>query len=321
MESVRVAYRESGKIHWPIFLPLAVLSTVAGVTLAYVLFLARSAGLYYIIILPLMTASLLAIFLAHTVTKGKCRNLTVAVTLALAASLIMYFGFYYISMVNDYGLNWSQAPRFDAFLRYVEQRMSTDSLSHGPHDQSRPHYAMDTVLNWDILATEVVTVLCVSVLIVLQRVRRPYCERCGVWMEPHRAIFPVDADAALAEALQTGHFLALKQIPTIFPTQNCKYAVLILETCCSENKKGTDAGCTHLLSIGEATAMGGEIPWEFFGLFRKPRVFRVPLSNDEFLQVACKFPRTLKSQTVAAAANRPVPGQSSKSQTGRQPLP
>src|SRR6266571_930442 len=120
-------YRASGRVNWS-FVPLAlgVLDISAG--LAYGLYLAFDLGFYYMIIMPLLAALILAGIILLAVSWGHCRSPLIAMGVGLSAGLVLYLGRYHVDMMARLGPDMAWKIQF--LPRYIAAHMAALQVGH-----------------------------------------------------------------------------------------------------------------------------------------------------------------------------------------------
>src|SRR5438105_2880813 len=122
----RPAYQSSGRVRWPVFLPLAAGVLASAVAMAWVLAWAFHLGIYLVLVAPLLAALPVGGVLSTTVTLGHCRNRYVAAALGVLAGGLLYLGYYHFDLVRIIGMGHVQ--RVDFLPRYIWFRLQNDQI-------------------------------------------------------------------------------------------------------------------------------------------------------------------------------------------------
>lgn len=285
----RASYRESGEADWPVFIFWSFVTLLVSLVLAIFMHVLFVHGMYLLVMVPLIASLGVGFLAGYAADAGKCRNYKLVVALTILASIILYFGYWYISMLATLGGNFYY--RIDLLPRYIQWRMASDvirEVGHSAHPV-RTQTGVDVGFKWFFFAMEVVFVPFSALGIASIRASRAFCENCQTWMEKHRTTFAAGTGPALVEALQTGRLSAVREIPSVVTVAKTKYTILQVETCCCEEKP--KATCSHYLSVTEqSTDQNGTLP-HTLGVLRKPLLSRVEVNTNELAQVAVKFPK------------------------------
>src|SRR5687768_8049986 len=121
----RPTYHRSGRVAWPRFLPLAVVTLLVAAGMAYVWFLAHDAGWGYWMLTPAILA-LPVVWAAYVaVAVGRCRNRGVAVALGALAALVLHAGYFHADLVSREGPD--ALTRLDRLPGFIADRMAADA--------------------------------------------------------------------------------------------------------------------------------------------------------------------------------------------------
>ena len=305
--SGRTFYQSSGRVNWGRFLPLALLVFLAsglGAELLNVLF---RAGHYYVIVVPAVAGVGIAALVHLAVAKGQCRSTWVAGLMGFAAGVLLYFGYYYLAMVNDLGP--LAQPRL--LPAYIRLRMATDVTRdlHEPDKEEQPRrHSGDSLSNWAHFWIETVVVLCFTTAGGLRRARKTYCESCGRWMTRELTYFDPVKEPELLEALRHGSARSLSALCAAPVFSTVPNTTLALE-CCPSLKDGTAHDCRLYASIKNITANPAGAKLDPFETAKGKLLVRyAELNRDELPALALRFPflETITGRS-AVAALAPLP--------------
>jgi len=203
--TARNVYVPSGNLNWFRFLTGLLLSAATAGLMACCLFFAYQKGLYFMLIAPIL-ASLPAIGVWYlALTQAHCRNKRIAGIASVALALLLYFGYYYLGLLQIVGLR--HADRVDLLPQYIHLRIKTDVLreAHMPQAaQPKKPGVVDEVFNWFFFGSELIIVVALFAGTGVTRASRAYCECCGKWMERETLKLPSGQGAELWSALERG---------------------------------------------------------------------------------------------------------------------
>lgn len=201
----RERYEPSGGVSWANFLPLAGVFLLCCVAIGWVLTGAFRAGIYFLIIMPLMAGALACAPLYAAIDWGHCRSRTLGIALAVVGSAVLYVSYYHA----DYTLSVGPAQAFNlpVFLEFVNWRMANDTISSTrSHSESSPG-----MFNWAIAAFEIAAVGAMLVTAGWHTSRRPYSEAGGDWMGFRSLLLPSGGAELLATAISKGQLAEAMQ--------------------------------------------------------------------------------------------------------------
>src|SRR5258708_6914535 len=117
-QQFRAAYRPSGKAAWFKLLVGLLLATGVTIVMAWCLYLALQHGFYLIFFAPLIASLAVAGAWHRVLTWSHCRNRRVAIAISFALALLLYFGYYYVGLLQLIGVQ--NAHRVDLLPRYLQ---------------------------------------------------------------------------------------------------------------------------------------------------------------------------------------------------------
>jgi hypothetical protein len=290
----RESYQTSGKVTWGRFGPLAIAAWAVSFGLAALLYVLLLHGLYYMIIVPLLAALVVAGMLLLVIHFGRCRSRFVGGCVGGIAGVVLYLGQFYIGMVHELGAEY--AHRLDVLPHYIAMRMQTDTTGDIGNDkpeseEDRERRASDQIGNWVTFTFEFGFVLLFTVGAAVMRARRAYCERCNHWMKQQVATFAPGRGSAFVRAMQQDSlpaFAALAGTPVATVNVNTPYTAVSVEYCPPGEGKGSE--CPVYLSVKEVRKGGGG---GNLGLFEtstgKMLLHRVELAREEAAALSPKF--------------------------------
>ena len=124
--SRRPAYRPSGRVNLPRFLPLTLLVVLVASLLAILLHVAYVLSFYFVLMVPIFAVLLLAPVLLLAVHSGQCRNRLAAGLVGAVAGTLVYVGHYHVGLVHLGGP--AVLYRIDLLPAYIALRMETDEI-------------------------------------------------------------------------------------------------------------------------------------------------------------------------------------------------
>lgn len=244
-------YKPSGKIDFGRCLPLFVVALIIASVLAVLLYVLYSVGFYFVMLVPFFAALLMGLVVRWVVQGGRVRNRGLAAVVGVLLGGVMYLGAYYVGMAHALGP--AEAHHVELLPDYISWRMHTDvaedpAMSNLRKDDPRPPDRAQVVFNWVFFYVELAACLVIGGLAGFVRASRPYCERCGEWLDQQLVIFPPDRGPAVAEALEESRLSELADWPQVPSRPNQPNTTLAIERC---TKGQTDAiePCPAYLSV------------------------------------------------------------------------
>ncbi|MHC4234377.1 MAG: hypothetical protein ACYSUQ_04610 [Planctomycetota bacterium] len=245
-------YCPSGRIDGPAFAIWVAIALLAGAGLAVALFLLFRAEFYFVGLIPALLAICLSGVVFLAVSRGRCRNRSLAALLGLVAGTLMYLGYYHIDMVAWFGLQ--NAHRVDLLPGYIHWRVNTDVVGDpalpGPEDDGeyQPPDPVKVAFNWVFFALELGLCAILPALAGWLRAERPYCEQCNGWMNQSLAHFERAAAPTIVGTLEAGRLGEVLDFQRIAPRARKPATILAVAHCAAEPPPGAPP-CPVYLSI------------------------------------------------------------------------
>lgn len=239
----RVFYRPSGGVKLGPFLLWWLVALGGAAISAGLLFWLFLQGFYYMIIVPCIVALGVGALVRLAVTKGHCRNWFLTGLAGITAAIVLYLGYFYCGMVYHWGPRVASHPSLLPI--YVKARMKSDVISEQGHP--KPNKA-DAGSNWYFFIFEAATVLLIVSFPGIQRLRRPYCETCELWMKRQVTPFNPGTSAAIVDALRTRSSQALAALcatPVYASVPNMSIGI----DSCPSLQSGGSRGCPVYVSV------------------------------------------------------------------------
>jgi hypothetical protein len=313
-------YRASGKVDWGHFLPLALLVLVVATGLAFGLHFAYARGFYFVVLVPLLAAIILACFELLAITRGRCRSPGVGALLGLVAGVILYLGYYYIGMVSLLGPQSALKPQL--FPRYLDLCMRTQAIGEergprGNQQGARPNFDVvildnklflvnkgkNPAFNWFTFGFEHLFVLLATVGAGFIRARQPYCENCGRWKKQELGFLVRGQGKRVVSALDSGNLAEVAQMPAAVIKFRSAYTALAVEYCPSA--EGQARSCPVYFSVKEVWRGGGLGQFQQFDVaLGRMLIRRMVLNADETQALAAKFPSLASIAEIPIAISR-----------------
>lgn len=314
-------YRASGKIGLA-FLPLSMGVLVIATGLAYGLSFAFDHGFYYMIIMPLLAAMMVAGIMLLAVSWGHCRSPLIAMVVGLSAGLVLYLGRYHVDMIARLGTD--MAWKVHLLPRYIAVHMAAQEVGHDADNvkgvrpgipqgvpQNKKVFVIDRHvilveksdregLNWGFFALELGVVVFFTAGAARVRARKPYCETFGHWMKQDLAFLPSGNAKAVAEAFRSDTLTTLTELPSVNIGPNSRYTAMAVEYCPKVEDQVRE--CPVYFSVKEVWKGGGAGQFnQFDAVPGRMLLRRVALSNEQAAALAPKFP------ALQSRVEQPVP--------------
>jgi hypothetical protein len=259
--------------------------------MAGLLYLLLAWGFYFIVVVPLLFGLAVAGLVNLAVAKGHCRSRMVSALAGAVCGLVLYLGYYYVSMVSELGLEY--ASQVQLVPRYIYLRLKTDVSRdiHAPdrEDNRRPPRPERFYLNLFVFGVEFIGVLAITTGSGLRRSRKPYCEGCKRWMERELTQLEPDKAPALIEAFTNSSAPSLASLCAAAPYPTLPNTTLAVEYCPSV-KEGGLRSCPAYASVKSVAANSKGATFDAFdNASGKLLVRGVQLNDDEVLALLPRF--------------------------------
>ncbi len=297
-------FYQSKGIDWLRFIPWLILPFITAALFAIGMFALFYNGQYYVIILPLIAASIVGVLMILAVNKGHCRNPTVAAVLGCFAGVVLYLGYFYCGMV--YQLGPETAARLDLLPFYIHARMRTDVIRDAGTDNdenTRPQKG-DSWFNWFTFSFELIGAIAIPAGLAVQRARKPYCNACRKWMIREVTQFEPGQSEGILDAFRTGSARSLAALcakPVFATIPNATLGVEI----CPTVKDSASRDCPVYASMKLVTKAGSRGPTrDPFDAFNGKSLLRsLQLNSDEIAALGSRFKifETLAGHAAVAA--------------------
>lgn len=198
----RDAYRPSGRVFLPVFVPLVALALVAAAGGAALIYLSGNVGMRFVLITPIVLALPAGGLMYLACRAGKCRNRVVAFVVGAVVGLVVSPGRYHAELVAFDG--WDVLPRLDLLPGWLEFRMSFKMIGKagvGPAGGPQPADTVDLVMNWVMFAIEVGGIAFGIGAVAVGAAAQPFDEGHKEWMASKTLILPSGAAEGVAAAL------------------------------------------------------------------------------------------------------------------------
>jgi hypothetical protein len=241
---LRDVYQSSGGVDWLRFLPLALITLLVSLAMAWCLSELFDFGFYYPLVGPLLLAMPVLWTALVAVAVGRCRSRFIATVLGLFAATVMYLGYYDICLARLIGIRNALQP--DLALDYLDWRMKTDQIRPAEIPAVPGQNRNEAPLNWTMFAIELSVVSAILVVSLRGRAGRAFCEECGRWTTRANMKVPAGASRQIVDMLQSGSLDRLHRTPlgAVQWTGNAEVAV---EYC--EGRSTNGAACPVFFSI------------------------------------------------------------------------
>lgn len=310
----RRQYQSDNGVEWARFLPLALLTLLLGAAMAVVLYLLLDAGVYWIIIMPVLAALPVAGLAMLSVIWGRCRNRWIGAALGFTAGLLLYIGYYYVGMISMLGpeLRPALAARVEMLPRYIALRARTDRQQETGHSRRqdeapRPNGTIDVVMNWVLFGGELFCVLFLTTGAAFVCARRAWCPTCRRWLNRELTGLPGGWGSRVVEALNTNALEGIVQAPVAAMTENQPFTVIAVEYCPAARERSLT--CPIYISVKEVRKGGGRGAGNKFEYtLGKNLVRRWELNRDEVALLARRMPAlvAVKGCPAPPVAARPA---------------
>jgi len=304
----RTFYHGSG-VHWTLFIPWFLLALAVAAILAVGMFQLFRLGHYYVVIVPILAALLVALMIKLAVGKGHCRSPWVGGAAGVLAGLVLYLGYFYFGMIYQLGPETATHPELLPY--YLRARMMTDVIRDAAapsHDEESPReHSGNSWFNWGTLAFEAIAVLAFTTLAGVQRSRKAYCPTCQQWMVREVTHFDPTQSAELLEVFRTGSARSLAALcakPVHVTVPNTTLAVEF----CPSAQDGRARDCAVYASMKNVTQGSGTPTTDPFDSAKGKVVLRsLQLNPDELAALGARFKvfETIAGR-AAVAALRPA---------------
>ena len=239
-------YYKSRGVDWARFIPWLLAAFAVAAILAEVLDQLFRVGWYLILIVPLAAALCVAGMMNLAVTRGHCRNPTIAALAGCLAGIILYLGYFYCGMVRDFGPEVASHP--EALPNYIYLRMIVERTQDVGAPQNDADKTPDNLyLNWGRSALELILVMALTTGAALRRSKKTYCESCRQWMVRQVTRFNPAQSNELMEALRVQSARSLAGLSAGAPFNTIPNLTLAVDFC-SSLKDGVSRGCPVYLS-------------------------------------------------------------------------
>ncbi|MCB9849653.1 MAG: hypothetical protein H6817_03010 [Phycisphaerales bacterium] len=243
-------YQASGRIDWGRFFPRVVLTGVVALTLSTLMYLLLTVGFYLLGVVAFVVAIILAYVVRAAISHGHVRNRSVAMMFGVVAGAVAYLGFYHAGLVHALGI--SQWYRVDLLPDYIEYRLRNDKSesvpSYSDDSDTRPPTTFDYGMNVFIFLLEAAACVGLPALAGFSRASRPFCERCGKWMNQHLVTFTESAAARIPQLLRDGRPADIVNLPQMSSAPHARNTTMALEYCGREDSDRAEP-CPAYLSV------------------------------------------------------------------------
>jgi hypothetical protein len=217
----------SGGINLILF-PLTALAGLAvAVALAWVLAAVFAAGMYYILIVPMVAAGILATAVYFSVRLGQCRNRWLGLALGVICGCVLYLGYFHFDLIRQAGPG--AAWRIDALPGYIAFRMQND-VSRDMHQpegkESKPLWALNLVM----FCVEFGFILWITSVVGFRAASRAFDEARGRWGTASYTTILFGQSQILEAGRQAGRLSeSLQQVTPVSLQLNTPHCMLVLE--------------------------------------------------------------------------------------------
>lgn len=202
MLEAREHYQGDGGVNLAAVPLLIAFPLVAAACLGWVLAYLFEHNYYYIGVVPGLAALALAAVLSLLINVSRCRNHWLAVSIAVAAGLVLYLGYYYFCLSDGWPAAFSTKLRL--LPEFILYRLKTDVSFEVGRAQGNQPREPSLVMNTLMFALELSLVVGIPVTAAWRRSRRAYCLELGSWMMREVALLPGYFGPSFVKALQNG---------------------------------------------------------------------------------------------------------------------
>ncbi|HEY1788528.1 MAG TPA: hypothetical protein VGJ73_10250 [Verrucomicrobiae bacterium] len=303
----RTYYKGKG-VDWARFLPWLLAAFICAAILAEGMAQLFAVGHYLIVIVPAIAALCVAGMLNLAVNRGHCRSQWVAGLSGFCAGIILYFGFFYLGMIHDFGSDALGHP--EALPAYIHLRMmmerTHDVGAPAPDDQGKAPGADPTFMNWGRFGFELLLVLVITTGAALRRSKKTYCEACRRWMTRELTQFEPAQSVELMEALRVQSARSLAALSAGAPFATIPNLTAAVDYC-SSLKEGRALGCPAYLSVKNIVAGPKGAAFDPFDQSKGKLLVRaLQLNGDEISALAPRF-KVFHTITGRVTVNVPPP--------------
>ncbi len=296
-------FRSSGRVNWVRFLPWSALAFVAAVSLAGLLFFLFSIGFYLLVVVPAVAGLGVSAMVILAVKKGHCRSRLIGALLGILAGFILYFGYYYIGMVHDLGLEY--AGEFNVLPKYIQFRMKTNTVREvgapTPDASENKPRSDRQYFNWGWFVFEFGSILFLACGGGLRWSARPYCERCQNWMKRESTTFKPELGPGFVEALRIGSVQSLAALFTSPQKPGIPHTAVAVDYC-PNLKEGRSSTCSVYMSIKQVTTKAKGVTTNSFEQSKGKMLLRqILVSPDEVPALLTRFTSLEKIAGTTAA--------------------
>ncbi|MGE3314589.1 MAG: hypothetical protein AB7O26_05685 [Planctomycetaceae bacterium] len=252
----RDVYRSTGNVSLLLFPPLACVTVLVAIIMAFVLAEVFFGGYYLIIGAPFIGFLPVLGCLYGAITVGKCRNRFLAFVLAVTAAAAFYPGYYHACLIRTFGLPVAASPHL--FLSYLDFRMENDvqedaAAAGRENDPAKPPKQGSKVLNWMMFTIEFLLVWGFAIGLALSRSSKAFCEECQAWKNHHQLRLPLGSGKRILEEFERGSLAIVQTIPAAPGASNDSACELTVE-CCPNS-----ARCPTYFSLKDLSESAGPL--------------------------------------------------------------
>jgi len=219
-----------GAVHPVLFPFTAMACLVVAVALAAALTGLLHSGFYLIVLVPIVAGAAIAVSVYWAIRLGQCRNRWLGMMLGLVCGCVVYFGYYYIDMVVNFG---PQALRPDALPSYIAFRIQNDVTlpTDAPRGNANANAKPFWPLNAFMFCMELGGILWVSGIVGFRAASRAFDESQGRWAEAAHTTIAYGQSQTLLQAKQRGSLLeGLSAVQPVRNQMQQPHCMLVLES-------------------------------------------------------------------------------------------
>ena len=218
----------TGGVHFLLFPLAAVACLMAAGAMAWVLAAVFLAGWYFLMLVPLAAAAVVALAVHFSIRQGRCRNRWLGLALGAGCGCVLYLGYYHFDMVNQVGRRL--LPRIDALPGWIAFRIQNDVSRdvHRPADVEprKPLWVMNLLM----FLAEFALVLWITSLVGFRTASRAFDEARGRWGSIRYSQIAPGQSQLLVTAWQQGTLESALQQTSAVPFQlNTPQCMVVLE--------------------------------------------------------------------------------------------